>query len=200
MKSTRATRTKKSEKSRCWWCGEDPIYVDYHDNEWGRPVRGDREMFEMLLLEGFQAGLSWITILKKRENFRRAFRGFDPEKIARFTARDVERLMKDEGIIRNRLKIESAVKNARAYLAIQKELGSFAKYLWSFTGNKTIRNPRGVTRDTIRVTSPEAEAMSKDLLKRGFKFVGPTICYAHMQATGMVDDHAVDCFRNRARR
>lgn len=185
----------KKVKSRCWWCGEDPLYVKYHDEEWGRPLHDDRKLFEMLILEGFQAGLSWITILRKRENFRKAFRGFDPKVVARFTARDQARLMKDAGIIRNGLKIKSAVTNAQAFLALQKEFGSFDKYIWQFTGYKTLRSSRGVTRETLRATSPESDALSKDLKKRGFKFVGSTVCYAHMQATGMVDDHVEECFR-----
>lgn len=184
-------------KARCWWCGEDPLYVRYHDEEWGRPLHDDRKLFEMLILEGFQAGLSWITILRKRENFRRAFRGFDPKVVARFGARDFARLMKDAGIIRNRLKIKAAVTNARAFLEVQKEFGSFDRYIWQFTGYKTIRSPKPVTRESIRATSPESDALSKDLKKRGFKFVGSTVCYAHMQATGMVDDHAKGCFRAR---
>lgn len=192
--------TKKHPQTRCWWCGEDPLYVRYHDEEWGKPLRDDQKLFEMLILEGFQAGLSWITILRKRENFRKAFRNFDPQKIARFTAKDVARLMGDEGIVRNRLKIEGAIENAKRYLQVTQEVGSFSKYLWQFTGNKTLRDPRGMRKDRIRATSPESDAMSKDLKKRGFKFVGSTICYAHMQATGMVDDHVEGCFRYHKRR
>ncbi len=164
-----------TEKPRCSWCGEDPLYIQYHDEEWGVPVHDDRKLFEMLLLEGFQAGLSWITILRKRENFRKAFRGFDPEKIARFTQRDVERLMLDAGIVRNRLKIEGSVQSAKAYLAVRKEFGSFDRFIWQFT---------------------DQNQMSKELLRRGFKFVGPTICYAFMQAVGMVNDHAKDCWKS----
>ena len=184
-----------STKPRCWWCGNDPLYVKYHDEEWGRPLHDDRKIFEMLILEGFQAGLSWITILRKRENFRKAFKGFDPKIVARFTARDFARLMKDAGIIRNRLKIKAAITNAQAFLAVQKEFGTFDRYIWQFTGYKTIKSPKAVSRNTIRATSPESDALSKDLKKRGFKFVGSTVCYAHMQATGMVDDHVKECFR-----
>ncbi len=163
------------------------------------PLHDDRKLFEMLILEGFQAGLSWITILRKRENFRKAFLRFDPAKIAKMGAKDVKRLMQDEGIVRNRLKILGAIENAKAYFDVKKEFGSFDRYLWSFTGHKTIRaNPRPA-KGRIRASSPEAEAMSKDMRKRGFKFVGPTICYAHMQATGMVDDHVEECFRARRR-
>ena len=161
------------------------------------PVHDDRKIFEMLTLEGFQAGLSWIIILRKRDNFRKAFKNFNVRKVARFGKADVAQLMRDEGIIRNRLKIEAAITNARRFLEVQKEYGSFDRYIWRFTGNRTMRNPNGVTRKTIRATSPESDALSKDLKKRGFKFVGPTVCHAHMQATGMVDDHVVDCFKYR---
>lgn len=182
-------------KPRCWWPGTDPLYCDYHDNEWGVPLHDEHRLFEMLILEGFQAGLSWITILRKRENFRKAFKKFDPKKVAKFTKQDVARLMKDEGIVRNRLKIEAAVTNAKAFLAVQKEFGSFDKYIWQFTGYKTLRDPKGMTKARIRPTSPESDALSKDLKARGFKFVGSTIIYAHMQATGMVDDHVEGCFK-----
>jgi DNA-3-methyladenine glycosylase I len=188
-----------SNKPRCWWCGEDPLYCAYHDKEWGVPVHDDRKIFEMLTLEGFQAGLSWIIILRKRDNFRKAFKNFNVRKVARFGKSDVARLMKDEGIIRNRLKIEGAITNARRFLEVQKEYGSFDRYIWRFTGNRTVRNPNWVTRKTIRATSPESDALSKDLKQRGFKFVGSTVCYAHMQATGMVDDHVVECFKYRKR-
>ena len=186
--------------TRCWWCGDNPLYIAYHDKEWGVPLHDDQKLFEMLILEGFQAGLSWLTILKKRENFRKAFRNFDPKKVARFNSNDITRLMKDEGIIRNRLKIESAISNAKAFLAVQKEFGSFDKFIWQFSNFKTIRVSKGPTRMTLRSTSPESDAMSKALKKRGFRFVGSTICYAHMQATGMVDDHVVGCFRYKDRR
>ena len=198
--SAKIAKAKKAKpKSRCWWCGEDELYVDYHDNEWGRPVRDDEKIFEMLLLEAFQAGLSWITILRKRENFRKAFKNFNPKSIAQFDKSDVARLMNDEGIIRNRLKIESAITNAQRFLEVKKEFGTFSKYIWSFTDNRTVRHPTGYTRNSLPATSPEAVALSKDLKKRGFKFVGPTVCHAHMQATGMRDDHTVDCFRRRGR-
>ncbi|MEK6605131.1 MAG: DNA-3-methyladenine glycosylase I [Nitrospirota bacterium] len=187
-------------KPRCWWCGEDALYCAYHDREWGVAVHDDRKMFEMLILEGFQAGLSWITILRKRENFRKAFRNFDARKMARFGKADVARLMRDAGIIRNRLKIEGAITNARCFLEVQKEFGSFDRYIWGFTGNKTLRNPKGMTRKTMKPTSPESDALSKDLKARGFKFVGPTVCHAHMQATGMVDDHVAGCFKFRGRK
>ena len=188
-----------AKKPRCWWCGEDPLYCEYHDREWGVAVHDDRKIFEMLILEGFQAGLSWITILRKRENFRKAFKNFDARKVARFKKADVARLMRDEGIIRNRLKIEGAVINAKCFLEVQKEFGSFDRYIWCFTGNRTLRYPKGPTRQTMRATSPESDALSKDLKQRGFKFVGSTVCYAHMQATGMVDDHVRDCFKYRSR-
>ena len=190
---------KGAAKPRCWWCGEDPLYCEYHDKEWGVPVHDDRKMFEMLTLEGFQAGLSWIIILRKRDNFRRAFKNFDVRKVARFGKADVARLMRDEGIIRNRLKIEGAITNARRFLEVQKEFGSFDRYIWRFVGNRTLRNPHGMTRKTMQPTSPESDALSKDLKQRGFKFVGSTVCYAHMQATGMVDDHVVGCFKYRKR-
>ena len=186
-------------KTRCWWCGEDPLYCEYHDKEWGVPVHDDRKIFEMLVLEGFQAGLSWITILRKRDNFRKAFKNFDARKVARFGKADVSRLLKDAGIIRNRLKIAGAVTNAQRFLEVQKEFGSFDRYIWRFTGNRTLRDPDGVTSKIIRATSPESDALSKDLKHRGLKFVGSTVCYAHMQATGMVDDHVEGCFKYRQR-
>ena len=184
-------------KTRCAWCPpDDPLYIQYHDEEWGVPVHDDRLLFEMLILEGAQAGLSWRTILGRRETYRAAFDGFDARKIARYDAKKAAALMKDPGIIRNRLKIAATIDNARAFLAVQKEFGSFDKYIWSFVGGKTQRNPR-VTREPLPTQTPEAEAMSRDLKKRGFRFVGPTICYAFMQAVGMVNDHAADCFRAR---
>lgn len=179
-------------KKRCWWCGSDPTYMAYHDKEWGRPLKDDRRLFEMLILEGFQAGLSWITVLKKRPNFRKAFLNFDAKKISKFKAGDVARLMKDEGIIRNRLKIKAAIINARAYLAVKEEFGSFSKYIWQFTDGRTIKGK--TTKAIIPTRSAESDTMSKDLKKRGFKFVGTTICYAFMQAVGMVDDHTEECF------
>jgi DNA-3-methyladenine glycosylase I len=192
------TRQVQRPVRRCAWANSDPLYVDYHDNEWGVPLHDDRKLFEMLLLEGFQAGLSWLTILKKRDAFRKAFSGFDPRKIARYTARDRTRLLGDAGIVRNRLKIDAAVTNAQAFLAVQKEFGSFDRYIWGFTGGRTLRpkkRPRTVA--DLPCETDESRAMSKDLKRRGFKFVGPTICYAHMQACGMVDDHLAGCFRNR---
>lgn len=187
-------------KPRCWWCGDDPLYVAYHDNEWGVPVHDDRKLFEMLLLESFQAGLSWITILRKRENFRRAFCGFEPKKVAKLGKKDVTRLLRDAGIIRNRAKIEAAIKNAQAFLGVQKEFGSFDKYMWRFTNNQTLRSNHAVTRQNLPSHSAESDALSQDLRKRGFSFVGSTVCYAHMQATGMVDDHVKTCFRYRKRK
>ena len=181
-----------TEIIRCGWAGDDPLYVEYHDTEWGVPVYHDREMFERLMLEGFQAGLSWITILRKRENFHRAFDGWDPEKIAAYGEDDVARLMADPGIIRNRLKIEGAIRNARAYLALQEGGESLSELLWSFVGGKPIVN-HPVTLAEVPVSTPEAAAMSKELKRRGFTFVGPTICYAHMQSAGLVDDHIVGC-------
>ncbi len=184
---------------RCWWCGDDPLYIAYHDEEWGVPVHEDRMLFEMLLLEGFQAGLSWITILRKRENFRKAFRGFDPGKIARFTPKDLERLMNDPGIVRNRLKVEGSVKNARAYLEILDGGGTFDDFLWQFTDYRTIRHA-GLNRSNLLARTPESDRMSKALQKQGFTFVGSTICYAFMQAVGMVDDHVEGCFKNQETR
>jgi len=163
------------------------------------PVHDDRKIFEMLILEGFQAGLSWITVLRKRENFRKAFENFDARKVARFGKADVTRLMQDAGIIRNRLKIAGAVTNAKCFLEVQQAFGSFDRYIWGFTGHRTLRHPKGMTRKTMKPTSPESDALSKDLKARGFKFVGPTVCHAHMQATGMVDDHVEGCFKYRKR-
>ncbi|PKQ60436.1 DNA-3-methyladenine glycosylase [Labilibaculum filiforme] len=181
-------------KTRCWWAGEDPLYCNYHDNEWGIPQHDDQMLFEFLILEGAQAGLSWITILRKRENYRKAFDNFDPNIIANYTPKKVEELLQNEGIIRNKLKINSTIKNAKAFLEVQKEFGSFDKYIWSFTNGKTIQNLWKSIAEVPAFTE-EATAMSKDLKKRGFKFVGPTICYAFMQATGIVNDHTKDCFR-----
>ena len=180
---------------RCAWVSADPVYVRYHDEEWGVPVRDDRELFEHLVLDGAQAGLSWLTILKKRENYRRAFARFDPQRIAAYDTRDVERLLADPGIVRNRLKIAAAIDNARAFLAVQRTEGSFAELLWSFTDGETVQNSWRNIRD-VPARTPAAEAMSKALKARGFRFVGPTICYAFMQAVGMVNDHVVDCFRH----
>jgi DNA-3-methyladenine glycosylase I len=180
---------------RCEWVPEgDPLYLAYHDEEWGVPSHDDRQLFEMLVLEGAQAGLSWATILRKREGYRRAFAGFDPAEVARFGAADVERLLQDTGIVRNRLKIESALANARATLAVREELGSLDAYLWGFVGGAPIRN-EWRTLGEIPAESAESRAMSKDLKRRGFRFVGPTVCYAFMQAAGLVNDHVVSCFR-----
>ena len=182
--------------ARCEWCLGDPLYRDYHDREWGVSVHDDRRLFEMLILEGAQAGLSWLTILKKRENYRRAFRGFDPEIVARFTARDVKRLLADSGIVRNRLKIEAAIRNARGVLKIREESGSFDAFLWSFVGGRPQRN-RWKALKELPSRTPVSDRMSRDLKARGFRFVGSTICYAFMQAVGMVNDHVVGCFRYR---
>jgi len=176
---------------RCAWCLGSPEYIAYHDREWGKPVRDDRVFFEFLTLEGAQAGLSWSTILAKRANYRRAFADFDPAKVARFTQSRVEKLMLDAGIVRNRLKIDSAVSNAKAFLAVQKEFGSFDAYVWRFVGGKPLVNRS----NKILAKTEVSDALSKDLSGRGFKFVGSTICYAFMQAVGMVDDHRNDCFR-----
>jgi DNA-3-methyladenine glycosylase I len=191
-----ATRRAVAVKSRCAWCGSDPLYMRYHDEEWGVPVHDDRKHFEFLILEGAQAGLSWITILRKRENYREAFADFDPERVARFGKRDVECLLKNPGIVRNRLKVESTVKNARAFLEIQDEFDGFDNFVWRFVGGKPIQNHWKDMRDAP-TTTLESDALSKDLKKRGFTFVGSTIIYAHMQAIGMVNDHVIDCFRHK---
>ncbi|MBX3722471.1 MAG: DNA-3-methyladenine glycosylase I [Turneriella sp.] len=183
-----------TKKRRCAWCGEDPLYVAYHDTEWGVPVRDDATLFEFLILEGMQAGLSWITILRKRENFRKAFDNFNAQKIARYTEPKLKKLMQDAGIIRNRQKIEAAVKNARGFLAVQKEFGSFSEYIWSFVGHRPVTNKLKTYKNAPAKTDI-SDTISKDLKKRGFSFVGSTIIYAHMQATGMVNDHEVSCFR-----
>ncbi len=180
--------------NRCSWAGSDPLYCSYHDLEWGVPVHDDRLLFEFLTLEGAQAGLSWITILRKREAYRRAFAGFDPEAVARFGAADEERLMADAGIVRNRLKISSTLGNARAYLAVQEEFGSFDAYLWRFVDGTPVQNAWRTLRE-VPATSDVSDRLSRDLKRRGFRFVGSTICYALMQAVGMVNDHTVDCFR-----
>jgi DNA-3-methyladenine glycosylase I len=191
----KSTEKISDPKPRCWWCGEDPLYAAYHDDEWGVPVHDEQRLFEMLLLEGFQAGLSWITILRKRENFRTAFHSFEPEAIVAFKKRDLDRLTLDSGIVRNRLKIEASVTNAKAFLAIRKDPGAFDHFLWQFTNHQTLRDPRGMTRAKARATSPESDRMSKELAARGFKFVGSTICYAFMQAVGMIDDHVKGCWK-----
>jgi len=185
-------------KSRCGWVGEKPHLIRYHDREWGRPVHSDRKHFEMLLLEGAQAGLSWETILRRREGYRRAFSQFDPAKIARYDGRKKAALRNDAGIIRNRLKIEAAVSNARAFLAVQKAFGSFDTYVWRFVDGRPKIN-RWTGPRQIPATTAESDALSKDLKKRGFRFVGSTIIYAYMQAVGMVDDHTLDCFVRRSR-
>ena len=189
-------RMKKKKKQRCEWCGSDPLYVAYHDDEWGVPVHEDRHLFEMLILEGAQAGLSWRTILGKRPNYRAAMHEFDFEKIASYTSADIGRLLADPGIVRNRLKIESVVRNARGTIAIVEEHGSLDAFLWRFVGGKPIRN-RWKSLADLPSSTVESDAMSKELKKRGFNFVGSTICYAFMQAVGMVNDHVVDCFRHR---
>lgn len=184
------------DKIRCGWSekGNDPLYVRYHDEEWGRPVHDDNKLFEFLILESFQAGLSWLTVLRKRENFRKAFAGFDPVKVSKFNKGKIEKLLQDAGIIRNRLKVEAAVNNAKRFLEIQKEFGSFDKYVWQFTNGKTIVN-RHKDMSTIPPKTEISDAMSEDMGKHGFKFRGSTICYAFMQAVGIVDDHVDDCWR-----
>lgn len=181
--------------TRCGWCGSDPLYVDYHDNEWGVPVRDDQTLFEFLILEGAQAGLSWITILRKRENYRRLFDNFDAQKIARYSDKKLDKLLLNPGIIRNRLKVYGARKNARAFLDVQQQHGSFSAYIWDFVDNQPIQN-RWQSMREVPATSAVSDALSKDMKKRGFTFVGSTILYAHMQATGMVNDHITDCFRH----
>ncbi len=185
-----------SDRTRCGWSTSDPLYLQYHDEEWGVPVHDDHRLFEMLILEGAQAGLSWLTVLRKREAFREAFDQFDPIKMSRYTARHVEKLLQNPGIIRNRLKIEAAVKNAKAFLRIRQEFGSFDRYLWQFVRHEPIQNSWVRLRD-IPARTPESDGMSRDLKKRGFSFVGSTICYAFMQAVGMVNDHITTCFRHK---
>ena len=181
-------------KTRCSWCGEDPLYVAYHDEEWGVPVRDDGLLFEFLTLETFQAGLSWITVLRKRENFRKAFDNFDYKKIANYSEEKIELLLQDAGIIRNKLKVRATVTNARAFMEVQKEFGSFSDYIWGFVDGKPIKNKlKDLT--NIPANTPLSDRLSKDLKNRGFKFVGTTVVYAHMQATGMVNDHVTGCFR-----
>jgi DNA-3-methyladenine glycosylase I len=186
----------KKELTRCPWCVGNDIMMEYHDTEWGVPLHDDQKHFEFIVLDGFQAGLSWLIVLRKRENYRKAFLNYNLKKIAAMDDSDVEELMLNDGIIRNRLKIKATIGNAKAFMAVQKEFGSFDKYIWQFVNNKTIVNrPRGA--GDFFSKSPESDAMSKDLIKRGFKFVGSTICYAYMQAAGMVNDHTVDCFRKK---
>jgi DNA-3-methyladenine glycosylase I len=184
------------EKNRCPWSTSDPLYIGYHDAEWGVPVHDDQRLFEMLVLDGAQAGLSWITILRKRENYRKAFHGFDAEKVARYGKKEIGRLLKNEGIVRNRLKIESAVKNANAFLEVQREFGTFDSYIWQFVGGSTKVNSWKSLKQ-IPASTKQSDAMSKDLKRRGFSFVGSTICYAFMQAAGLVNDHVTTCFRYR---
>jgi DNA-3-methyladenine glycosylase I len=184
----------KHPMKRCWWCGTDPLYMRYHDEEWGKPVRDDRRLFEKICLEGFQAGLSWLTILRKREHFRSAFSDFNFDKVARYTSKDVTRLLKDEGIIRHRGKIESTINNAQRAIALRKEEGSLAEYFWRWQPENSSR-PKRITPDVLKTmaTTPESTALSKDLRKRGWTFVGPTTVYAFMQAMGLVNDHVDDC-------
>jgi DNA-3-methyladenine glycosylase I len=189
----RAVLKRPSEKKRCRWASEG-LSIRYHDEEWGVPVHDDRRFFEFLILEGAQAGLSWSTILNKRENYRKAFDRFRPERVAKYDRRKVQQLLRDPGIVRNKLKVVSAVENAKAFLGAQKEFGSFDRYIWQFVGGKPLVNKRKSMRE-VPARTAESDAMSKDLKRRGFKFVGSTICYAFMQATGMVNDHLVECFR-----
>ncbi len=192
---TRVLRWNTSEmKTRCFWAGHTENMIRYHDTEWGVPVHDDRKLFEFIVLDGAQAGLSWSTILNKRENYLAAFDHFEPRKVAKYGPDKIAELLANAGIVRNKLKINAAVESAKAFLAIQKEFKTFDAYIWQFTGGKTLQNARQSHKD-IPARTHEAEAMSKDLLKRGFKFVGPTICYAFMQAAGMVNDHTIDCFR-----
>ena len=182
-------------KQRCLWAGDDPLYIAYHDEEWGVPSHDDLHLFEMLNLEGAQAGLSWITILRKRENYRRAFANWNAARIARFNKKDVARLMADAGIVRNRLKIQATIGNAQAFLKVREEFGSLDRYLWQFVGGVPVQNRRRAMRD-VPPRTPESDIMSRDLKRRGFRFVGSTICYAFMQAVGMVNDHVTSCFRH----
>jgi DNA-3-methyladenine glycosylase I len=182
-------------KKRCEWCGTDPLYVTYHDKEWGVPVHDDRKLFEMLILEGAQAGLSWSTILKKRENYKKAFDNFDAKKVARYDSKKIKRLLNNAGIVRNRLKINASVQNAKAFLAVKREFGSFDKYIWQFVDHKQKKNKFRHLKE-LPAKTKESDAMSKDLKKRGFTFVGSTICYAFMQAVGMVNDHIVGCYKH----
>lgn len=191
-----ASGSKHPEVRRCGWVSDDPLYLAYHDEEWGVPVHDDRRLFEMLVLEGAQAGLSWLTVLRRREGYRRAFEGFDAERVARYGPGDVERLLADPGIVRNRAKVEAAIANARAVLRLKEEGGSLDRLLWGFVGGRPRQNRWASLREVPPETA-ESKAMSRELRRRGFGFVGPTICYAFMQAVGMVNDHTVDCFRHR---
>jgi len=183
------------EKHRCNWVSKDPLYISYHDNEWGVPVFDDKKLFEFLILETFQAGLSWITVLRKRDNFRKAFDNFDVLKVSSYKEEKIASLLEDTGIIRNKLKVKAAVSNAVAFISIQKEFGSFSNYIWDFVGGKPLQNKFSSVEE-IPASTPLSNKLSKDLKKRGFKFVGPTVVYAQMQATGMVNDHTTDCFRH----
>ena len=183
-------------KTRCSWCGNDPLYVKYHDTEWGVPLRDEQKLFEFLVLETFQAGLSWITVLRKRENFRKVFDNFDYKKIALYDEEKIAELLQDAGIIRNKLKVRATISNAVAFMQIQNEFGSFSKYIWGFVNDIPLQNNIKSISE-IKATSETSDSLSKDLKKRGFKFVGPTVIYAHMQATGMVNDHTIDCFRHK---
>ncbi len=196
-KGTHAIKKYVRPLFRCGWAGTDPLYVAYHDKEWGRPVRDDRVLFEFLVLEGAQAGLAWITILRKREGYRKAFAGFDPRKVARFTPARARALMKNPGIVRNRLKIASTISNAKAFLAVQKAFGSFSNYLWAFVANQSVVN-RPRSSKQVPASTELSDRISLDLKKRGFRFVGSTIVYAYLQAVGVVDDHVRDCFRCRS--
>jgi len=192
---TVTTHPLNDKRVRCFGGPDDPVMMQYHDEEWGIPVHDDQALFELLTLEGFQAGLSWRTILHKRDSFRHAFGGFVPEQVASYTQKDIQRLLADASIVRNRLKITATINNAQRFLELQREFGSFDQYIWQFTGHQTLRDPQGVTYATMPSSTPESDAMSRDLRKRGFRFVGTTICYAFMQSAGMVNDHITDCFR-----
>jgi len=181
-------------KNRCWWCGDDPQYMDYHDNEWGVPMHDDQSLFELLNLEGAQAGLSWITILRKRENYRQAFDNFDPAKIAKYDQAKIDELLNNKGIVRNKLKVNAFITNAKIYMEMQSAGESFSEYLWSFVDGKTIKN-KLKSRSEVVSNTAESDAMSKSLKKRGFKFIGSTVCYAFMQSAGMVNDHLIGCHR-----
>jgi len=194
MKKKRSPRVSTTRAGACSWPKGDPLMTKYHDREWGVPVTSDRRIFEFLVLESAQAGLSWLTILRKREGYRRNFANFDPKKVAKFSKKDVARLLKDASIVRNRLKVEATINNAKKFLEVQKEFGTFSKYMWSFVGSKPIDGKRKSLKDLPAITK-EAEAFSKDLKNRGFKFLGPTTIYAHMQAVGMANDHITSCFR-----
>tara|TARA_R110002124_G_scaffold72496_3_gene193925 strand:+ start:15340 stop:15972 length:633 start_codon:yes stop_codon:yes gene_type:complete len=195
--STVFSRKRASDDNpRCPWAGNDPLYQDYHDQEWGVPCRDDQKLFEFLVLESAQAGLAWITILRKREHYRRAFAEFRPEQVASFNRQDIVQLLQNRGIVRNRLKVESAISNARLFLDIQAQFGSFSDYLWGFVDNRPIQN-HWQDSDTVPATTPLSDTISKDMKKRGFRFFGSTICYAYLQATGLVNDHLTGCFRHR---